>query len=83
MDQRAQDLSTNSSMYPVMESISKYLSTRLGKLNRLENKSLNTKGRSKTVLSIYITAPDKLKILIEYFNKYPLLGTKSKDYRDW
>jgi hypothetical protein len=79
LDQRAQDVPTNSSMYPTMELISKYLNC---KLNIFESKSLNTKGRSKTILSIYITSPEKLKILIKYLIKYPLLGTKYKDYKD-
>ncbi len=80
LDQRAHDVPTNSSMYPVMELISKYLNCNL---NIFESKSLNTKGRSKTILSISITSPEKLKILIKYFIEYPLLGNKYKDYKDW
>jgi hypothetical protein len=28
-------------------------------------------------------AIDKIKFIISYFNKYPLLGIKSEDFKDW
>lgn len=80
LDQRAKDVPSNSSMFPVMELISKCLNCNL---NLYESKSLNTKGRSKSILTVYTTSPEKLNILIKYFNKYPLLGTKYKDFKDW
>ena len=45
-------------------------------------KTLNP-GISKEALSVTLTSPAELSILIDYFNKYPLLGTKGKDFKDW
>lgn len=30
-----------------------------------------------------LSSIDKLKPLIKYFNKFPLLGIKGKDFKDW
>nr|QWC53678.1 LAGLIDADG homing endonuclease [Rhizoctonia solani] len=38
---------------------------------------------SKEALSVTVTSTADLSILIDYFNKYPLLGTKGKDFKDW
>jgi len=38
---------------------------------------------SKEALSVTVTSPGDLSILIDYFNKYPLWGTKGKDFKDW
>lgn len=35
------------------------------------------------LLSVSVTRLDKLKPIVDYFNKYPLLGLKAKDFKDW
>lgn len=46
--------------------------------------NLNTYKTNKgdETLSITVSALDKLKTIVDYFNKYPLLGTKYFDYID-
>jgi hypothetical protein len=34
------------------------------------------------LLSVSVTRLDKLKPIVDYFNKYPLLGLKAKDFKD-
>jgi hypothetical protein len=34
------------------------------------------------VLSLSLTSLDKLTHLIKYFDKYPLIGVKGKDFKD-
>jgi len=58
------------SMLNIMENLAKFLSC---KLSVYEIKT----GK---VLSLNVTA---IKFVVEYFNKYPLLGVKGKDFRDW
>jgi len=40
------------------------------------------KSKNNEILSIKVVAMDKIKSLINYFNRYPLLGIKSKDFKD-
>jgi len=56
-------------MLNIMENLAKFLSC---KLSVYEIKT----GK---VLSLNVTA---IKFVVEYFNKYPLLGVKGKDFRD-
>jgi LAGLIDADG endonuclease len=35
------------------------------------------------MLSASVSALEKLEILINYFNKYPMLGIKQLDFKDW
>lgn len=44
------------------------------------NKETNMKNE---VYSVSLTSPTKLLPLIEYLNKYKLLGNKYKDFKDW
>jgi hypothetical protein len=60
-------------MLPVMEEIAKCFSC-----NLLEYKTL----KSGQVLSISVTSIDKLKVIIEYFDIYSLLGIKYNDFLD-
>lgn len=59
--------------YMLMESLSKFLLCKLSiyKTNKGE------------ILSLSVSAIDKIESVIEYFNKYPLLGIKGKDFKDW
>ena len=74
LDQRLIDKKTSLSMLPIMEDISKVLSCNL---LTYVNKH-NTK-----VLSLSVTSLDQAKVVINYFNIYPLLGTKKTDYVNW
>lgn len=40
------------------------------------------KSKNNNILSIKVTAIDNIKLIISYFNKYPL-GIKNKDFKDW
>lgn len=59
--------------YMLMESLSKFLLCKLSiyKTNKGE------------MLSLSVSAIEKIGFIIEYFNKYPLLGIKGKDFKDW
>ena len=76
LDQRLMDKMTSSSMLYIMEEIANSLSTDLKTYNE-------SKADKTTVLSIGVTAIDKLERVVKYFDKYPLFGVKSKNYSDW
>ena len=66
-------------MRPIMEILASVLNCSL--LSH-KYKTLNP-DISKEALSVTVTSTADLSILIDYFNKYPLLGTKGKDFKDW
>lgn len=78
LDQRAKDIPTNTCMLEVMELIASYLDSRV---LTYKYKTMDP-NISSSVLSISISSPAKLKPLIDYFNKYSLLGVKQKDFKD-
>ncbi len=44
----------------------------------------NPKSKSTTeMLSVSVTSLDKLRPIVDYFNKYPLFGVKGLDLKDW
>jgi len=65
LDQRLFDKPTSSSMKPFMESLSLFLSCNL--------KSY-TNNTNSEILSISVSSLHSVKFLINYFNKYPLIG---------
>jgi LAGLIDADG endonuclease/Cytochrome c oxidase subunit III len=73
LDQRFIDKKTSLSMLNIMEKISQTLLCNLTVYESKNNK----------ILSIKVVAIDKIKLIISYFNKYPLLGIKSEDFKDW
>jgi len=73
LDQRFIDKKTSLSMLNIMEKISQTLLCNLTVYESKNNK----------ILSIKVVAIDKIKLIISYFNKYPLLGIKWKDFKDW
>jgi len=77
--QRAFDVPNNASMRPIMEILASVLNCSL--LSH-KYKTLNP-DITKEALSVSITSPEDLSKLIDYFNRYPLLGTKGKDFKDW
>jgi hypothetical protein len=38
-------------------------------------------SKNNKILSIKVVAIDKIKLIISYFNKYPLLGINWKDFK--
>lgn len=81
LDQRAYDHSVSLSLSrPIMEKIALFL-----QCNLLTYKLKRTKEPSSTmseVLSVSVSSIDKLKPLINYFNNFPLLGIKGKEFKD-
>jgi hypothetical protein len=65
-------------MLPIMEIISHFLMCNL-KTYKQKNNSGQELGE---ILSLSISGIDKLGSIIDYFNKYPLLGIKGKDFKD-
>ena len=74
LDQRLYDKPTSSSMRPFMENLALFLSCNL--------KSY-TNNTGSEVLSLSVSSIDSVKFLINYFNSYPLLGDKIKDFKKW
>jgi hypothetical protein len=74
LDQRLYDKPTSSTMSSIMEEIAKCLSSNLDK---------HKTSKGDEILSITVTSIDKLKLIVNYFNEYSLLGTKYIDYKDW
>lgn len=60
-------------MKPFMEELALSLSCNL------------TTYKSKTgeMLSLYVSSIDNINIVINYFDKYPLIGDKLNDYNKW
>jgi len=42
-----------------------------------------TTAQNSEVLSLYVSAIDNLKLIVDYFNKYPLMGNKLNDFKKW
>jgi hypothetical protein len=59
-------------MRPFMENLALFLSCNL--------KSYNNNTGSE-ILSLSVSSIDRVKFLINYFNSYPLLGDKIKDFK--
>jgi len=57
-------------MKPFMEELAFFLNCNL---TTYENKT-------GEVLSLYVSSIDNIKIIINYFDKYPLIGDKLNDY---
>jgi hypothetical protein len=62
-----------------MENLAEQLDCNLLTFNSILNRKTN---ELRKVYSISLTSPIKLLPLIEYLNKYKLLGNKYKDFKD-
>jgi hypothetical protein len=76
LDQRSFDIPTSSSMASIMEILGLFLSC------KVNTYIIKAKSGSKEVLSVSVTSIVKLEFIINYFNKYPLLGVKGKDFKN-
>jgi len=79
LDQRAYDRPTSSLMLPFMENLASFLR------RSSEVKKYNSNKTQTEVLSLTVAAINKLarSILVNYFDKYPLIGDKFNDYNIW
>ena len=76
LDQRLIDKMTSLPMSSIMLEIANSLSCEVKTYNAAKNSRT-------TMLSLTVTAVDKLTVIINYFDKYPLLGLKGYNYNDW
>ncbi len=73
LDQRLFDKSTSTSMEPFMKSLALFL-----------NSNLKTYASNNSkVLSISVESINKIDFIINYFNKYPLIGNKLNDFKNF
>jgi len=68
-------------MSPIMEKLAKYLACNLQ--THKKNLNLNLKLEPIDSLVIEIGALEKIEVLINYINKFPLIGIKGLDFNDW
>lgn len=61
-------------MRPFMESLILFLSCNL---------TSYTNNRNSEILCVSVSSLDSVKLLVNYFNEYPLLGDKLKDFKKW
>lgn len=74
LDQRAYDKPTSTSMRPFMEDLASFLSCNL--------KSY-TNNTNSEVLSLTVSNISNIKFIVDYFNRYPLIGNKLNDFKKW
>jgi hypothetical protein len=74
LDQRAYDKPTSSSMLPFMEKFAIYLDCPV--------KTYNSNKTQTDMLSLTVSAIGKLELLVNYFDKYPLIGEKLNNYKN-
>jgi len=74
LSQRSFDKPTSCSMKPFMESLALFLSCNL---------NCYTNNKNSEVLSVHVSSLEGVNFLVNYFNKYPLLGDKLNDFKKW
>lgn len=77
LDQRSFDKPNSSSMLPIMENLASFLSC------KLSTYMIGPKTNPREILSLSIAGINSLEFIVNYFNKYPLLGTKGIDFKLW
>lgn len=75
LDQRSYDKANKAYMSPIMQRIASFLSCVV--------KPYLVKPSLSEVLSLSVQSIEKIGFLIDYFNKYPLIGVKAKDFNCW
>lgn len=73
LDQQYIEKLNRESNLNIMEKLANFLDCKLSIYN-------NKTGK---VLSLNVTSLEKVGFVVNYFNQYPLLGTKCKDFKDW
>lgn len=74
LNQRLFDKSTSSYMKPFMESLALFLSCNL---------TSYINNTNSEILSVSVSSLDSVKLLVNYFNKYPLIGDNLNDFKKW
>jgi hypothetical protein len=64
-----------------MEKLSRFLSCKLSTYKTPQAHKTGGPENNK-VLSLNVTSIGNIKFIIDYFNKFPLLGIKYKDFKD-
>jgi hypothetical protein len=64
-------------MFSIMENIASFLSC------KLSTYTIDPKSNPREILSLSIADLNNLEFIVNYFNKYPLLGVKGKDFKHW
>jgi hypothetical protein len=59
-------------MEPFMDQLASFLSCNLNSY---------TTAKNTEILSLSVTSVNNIKFLVDYFNKYPLIGTKFNDFK--
>jgi len=62
-------------MLPFMEKLAIYLDCPV--------KTYNSNKTQTEVLSLTVSAIGKLELLVNYFDKYPIIGEKLNNYKNW
>lgn len=75
LDQRAFDKPTSLSMLPFMENLAIFLDCPV--------KTYSSNKTNTEVLSLTVSAINKIEPLVNYFDKYSLMGNKFDDYKKW
>jgi hypothetical protein len=74
LDQRAFDKPTSSSMLPFMKELALFLHS--------DVKSYTSNKLGIEILSLSVQSVDNNKYIIQYFDKYPVLGEKYMKYKN-
>lgn len=74
LNQRLFDKPSSLSMKPFMESLALFLSCNL---------TSYTNNTNSEILSVSVSSLESVKFLVNYFNKYPLIGNKLSDFKKW
>ena len=74
LNQRLFDKPSSLSMKPFMESLALFLSCNL---------TSYTNNTNSKILSVSVSSLESVKFLVNYFNKYPLIGNKLSDFKKW
>jgi len=75
VEQRMIDPSSNNSYFNILNKIATFL------LCNLLTRKQSTTGN--TYFTLTASSLESLKVIIDYFNKYPLYSSKYLDYKDW
>ena len=77
LDQRSFDKPNSSSMLPIMENLASFLSC------KVNISIIDPKSNPREILSLTVAGIKDLEFIVNYFNQYPLLGIKGKDFKYW
>jgi hypothetical protein len=64
-------------MKPFMNELASFLRTPEG----LCNLNSYTTAKNTEVLSLYVASVNNIKFIVDYFNRYPLIGDKLNDFK--